>query len=70
MRLNELVECAECMEVDFPTKHGRCSTCGSFAIAWLSQLSDGTKVLHAVEHEEPILCGIDREFLREMGVEA
>lgn len=70
MKIHELVECAECREVDAPTQFGRCSTCGSLGVTWLSQLRDGVRVLQVVKREEPRPCGIDREFLREMGVSA
>lgn len=69
MKLNQLIECASCLEVDSPTKHGRCATCGSDAIAWVSRLTGGISALPQAK-PLPKMCGIDREFLREMGVSA
>ena len=66
MKLHQLIECAECSEVDVPTTNGRCPTCGSIALAWVSQLSDGIQALPAARE----MTGIDKEFLREMGVSA
>lgn len=70
MKLNELIECVDCGEVDAPTMHGACATCGSHAVAWL--VGEQPFLLSRdFQREEPHgMSGIDREFLREMGVEA
>lgn len=68
MRIGQLIECLECAEVNAPSKHGQCATCGSRAIVWLT----GELVLAAYQPPQPeqVLCGVDREFLRNMGVMA
>ena len=66
MKLDELIECAECLEVDSPTKQGRCRTCGSLAVRWVVQ----QQAWELPVRVEPRLTGIDREMLREMGVVA
>jgi hypothetical protein len=66
MRLNQIIECAECLEVDVPTKHGRCSSCNSSAVRWIV----GQSVHEINVTAETPMCGIDREFLREIGVSA
>lgn len=69
MRLNEIVECAECLEVDVPSKRGRCQTCGSSAVRWIVGQYIAVSPRLTVAQETP-MCGIDREFLREIGVQA
>lgn len=67
MRLTQLIECANCLEVDAPTQHGRCRTCGSDAVVWIAGPTVWSEPEPVVEREG-VLCGCDREFLREMGV--
>ena len=66
MRLNQLIECQNCMEVDAPSNHGSCRTCGSYAVVWIAGQTSWTE---PVVEREGVLCGCDREFLREMGIE-
>lgn len=75
MKLSELVECENCGEADKPTQHGRCATCGSNGVRWV--VGEQPFLLASDFHREETnslpstkWCGIDREFLREMGVEA
>lgn len=75
MKLTQLVECVDCGEVDAPTVQGTCATCGSHAVAWI--VGEQTFLLASdfQPNETNSLpstnwCGIDKEFLRELGVEA
>lgn len=70
MKLHELIECANCEEVDAPTRHGTCRSCGSYAIAWLVRQQLWPEDFAGPEPAPIHLCGIDREFLREIGVQA
>lgn len=70
MKLHELVECEECAEVNLPTRFGSCQHCGSYAVAWVVNQRLWLQDLPQREPAEVRLCGIDREFLREIGIEA
>ena len=69
MRLSELIECANCGEVGQPSKHGRCSTCNSDGVVLLSMLLR-TQMRSESSPPKVKLCGIDRELLRDMGIES
>ncbi|MHB1952102.1 MAG: hypothetical protein ACYCOU_00015 [Sulfobacillus sp.] len=67
MKLSDMIECANCGEVGQPTKHGRCSICGSDGVVLLSAIVHGPMRSES-QPPELKLCGIDREFLRKMHI--
>lgn len=68
MKLGQLIECADCGEVDAPNVQGRCATCASQQVRWIVGEQSFLLASDFPREESQGLCGIDKEFLREMGI--